>query len=114
MSPRFLRAGFIPALALLALASPAFAQWRTEQPACSCCVQTHLSGMDDQELAIEVRFLGATPELAQRLLKACTPQGKAPAALDDKQLFMLMEAAQGDRRTSVMQAPPAHLVQRPV
>jgi type II secretory pathway component GspD/PulD (secretin) len=105
MSPRFLRAGFIPALVLVALASPALAQWRTEQAACQCCVETHVSGLDDQELAIEVRFLSATPELAQRLLKHCTPKGKAPASLDDKQLFALMEAAQGDRHTSVMQAP---------
>jgi hypothetical protein len=67
-----------------------------------------LRRLQDKEVALEVKFLQVSDEFYKRLkddfeLKDC--KDGPMASLDDKQLFLLMEAAQGDARTNVMQSP---------
>ena len=75
----------------------------------------------DAQVVVEVRVINTSDEVFDRIgldfdinLKtggrsAGQPQGPVsrpkPAFIDDVQLFQLMEAAQGDQRTNVMQAP---------
>src|SRR5262249_26268023 len=67
-----------------------------------------LRRLQEQEVAVEVKFLQVSDEFYKRLqddfeLKDC--KDGPMASLDDKQLFLLMEAAQGDARTNVLQSP---------
>jgi hypothetical protein len=67
-----------------------------------------LRRLQEQEVAVEVKFLQVRDEFYQRLkddfeLKDC--KDGPMASLDDKQLFSFMEASQGDKQTHIMQAP---------
>jgi hypothetical protein len=67
-----------------------------------------LRRLQDQEVALEVKFLRVSNEFYKRLrddfeLKDC--KDGPMASLDDKQLFQLIETAQGDARTNVTQSP---------
>jgi hypothetical protein len=67
-----------------------------------------LRRLQDQEVALEIRFLHVSDEFYKHLkddfnFKEC--KGCPMASLDDKQLFCFMEATQGDKQTHIMQAP---------
>jgi type II secretory pathway component GspD/PulD (secretin) len=73
-----------------------------------------LRRLQDEEVAVEIRFISVSDNLMQRLATlspANTGSGTdSPAAphvtfLDDKQLVQLMEGVQGDMRSNVMQSP---------
>lgn len=73
-----------------------------------------LRRLQEDQVALEVRFVTVSEETLERVgvdFNAAKPSGEAcPAAdgkrvLADKQVAALLEAAQGDRRTNILQAP---------
>jgi RNA polymerase sigma factor (sigma-70 family) len=62
-----------------------------------------------KEVAVEVRLIGLSQNTLDRLCQDFNlPGGKKPAEaaiMSDVQLFLVMEAIQGDRRTEIMQCP---------
>jgi hypothetical protein len=68
-----------------------------------------LRRLQDQEVAVEVRMVTVAEDFASRVCPegvfGLMPKTGELKVLDDSQLFLLMEAVQGDIRTNVMQAP---------
>jgi hypothetical protein len=85
-------------MALVINQTPAIVEQVTE-------LLTSLRRLQEQEVAVEVRFLSVTPELAERVFKDCISKENTPISLNDKQVFRVMETVQGDMRSNVMQAP---------
>jgi type II secretory pathway component GspD/PulD (secretin) len=67
-----------------------------------------LRRMQDLEVALEVRFVTVAEDCLERLGVAREDKDGV-TFLNDKQLALLMESVQGDRRTSIMQAPKVTL-----
>lgn len=65
-----------------------------------------LRRMQDVEVTVEMRFLTVSTDLIEKL-GLREPEGTTPgmALLDDTQVRLLLETAQSDNRTTVMQAP---------
>ncbi len=76
-----------------------------------------LRRMQDVQVALEVRFVTVSDDFCERVgVNSAAPclgcaSGPNPGRfLNDKQVHHLLEAAQGDRRTNVMQAPKMTLI----
>jgi hypothetical protein len=104
-------------LAIAGLRSSAGAGERPVTPA-AVSVAAPAGAADGPEIGIEVRILGVSKQMAERLTKdyaidctATSAQSRPPgtAFLTDIQVFLLMEALQGDRQTNVLQAPKVTL-----
>jgi type II secretory pathway component GspD/PulD (secretin) len=63
---------------------------------------TELRRPQEVEVAVELRLLSVSSELPPELLN---PAGKGQTLLTDEQVRRLLESAQGDRHTQIMQAP---------
>src|SRR5262249_37089934 len=75
-----------------------------------------LRRMQEIEVSLEVRFISVSPDFVERMgldgkdgaeIKSATPSGSPlhVTFLKDAQVMRMMEAAQGDQRTNVMQTP---------
>jgi hypothetical protein len=63
-----------------------------------------LRRLQEREVLLEARFLWVPSNFSERLGVTLARAGKGPYTLNDVELFLLMEAVQGDPRASVMQA----------
>jgi beta-lactamase regulating signal transducer with metallopeptidase domain len=83
-----------------------------QTPAIHAQITELLAGLrraQDLEVSLEVRFISVAEAMMKRLARDFNIETKAtegePLNVSDAQLFLLIEALQGDRRTNVMQAP---------